>query len=141
MLCAPMWNGWNSERVNENGPKQCVFYMKHIQAPPTRIDVVRETMERSLDVARECGDSFGLMSYNLVIAKIAKQLQREESPSFDDLFIMFGACHTQLAVKQYQLYLQETLADKRDKTAQFWMTCVRFMDFFLLLHRAIEDND
>ena len=51
-------------------------------------------MKLPLDMARECGDSFGLVSYNLAIAKIAKQLQRQESPSSDDFVVVVGAFHT-----------------------------------------------
>ena len=225
--------GWNAERVHDSGPQQRFFYMKHIQAPPTRTDVAKETMKRSLKVAQECGDTFGLVSYDLAIAKIAKQLQREEVPAFDSLFIMFGAFHTQMAVfpalgrmiegrggpyilsearlitagsiskflngkvynrckrghillstamhglnwerfvddlnipsakildlatlsdqkdmnipeniklllAQHDLYLQQTLAGEREKTAQFWMTYASFVDLFLILQRAMKEND
>ena len=39
-----------------------------------------------------------LVPYNLAIAKSAEQLQREEAPTLDSLFIMFGAFHTQMIV-------------------------------------------
>ena len=93
----PAWTGWNCRRYVETLPKQSVLYMKHIQLPPTRIDVVRETLRRSLAVARECGDQFAIVSYDLAIAKIAKQLQVEEAPEFDDLFIQFGQFHIALS--------------------------------------------
>jgi len=94
-----MWTGWSAERLHDDGPQQRIFYMKYIQVPPTRSDVVKETVKRSLNVAWKCGDTFGVVhAYDLAIATIAKQLQREDAPTFDSLFIMFGAFHTQMAV-------------------------------------------
>ena len=88
----PMWVGWNSHL------QQRVCYMKHIQLPPTRLDVVRETLKRSQDVSDECGQTHRIVTYDLAIAIIAKQLQSEESPQFDNTFDMFGAFHITLNV-------------------------------------------
>ena len=88
----PMWLGWNS--LSKTVPiKQRVCYMKHIQLPPTRTDVVKETMKRSQAVSKDCGQQFTVVTYDLAIAKVAKQLQSTEAPEFDDMFIMFGAFH------------------------------------------------
>ena len=42
---------------------------------------------------------------------------------------------------QYQKYVDETFAGKRGKTAQFWMTYCRIIDYFSLIHRSIKTND
>ena len=52
----PMWTGFNTQRTYETN-HQRVGYMKHIKLPPTRYDVVRETLVRSQAVAKECGQS------------------------------------------------------------------------------------
>ena len=65
--------------------------MKHIQLPPTRTDVVKKTMKRSKLVAKNCNQQYVIVTYDLAIAKVAKQLQSEESPPFDDVFVMFGS--------------------------------------------------
>ena len=65
--------------------------MKHIQLPPTRADVVKDTLKRSKIVANECGQKYTLVTYDLAIAKIAKRIQCEETPQFDNVFIMFGS--------------------------------------------------
>ena len=57
-----------------------VCYMKHIQLPRTRFDVVKETLKRSQEVSKECGQRYTIVTYDLAIAKIAKQLQSEEAP-------------------------------------------------------------
>ena len=61
--------------------------MKHIQLPPTRADVVKETLKSSQIVAKECGQKYALVTYDLAIAKIAKRIQCEE---FGNVFIAFG---------------------------------------------------
>ena len=70
----PMWTGFNTQRTCETN-HQRVGYMKHIKLPPTRYDVVRETLARSQAVAKECGQSQALVTYDLAIAKIAKKNQ------------------------------------------------------------------
>ena len=53
-------------------------------------------MKRSQLVAIEC--NYAIVTYDLAIAKVAKQLQSEESPKFDDVFVMFGAFHIMLNI-------------------------------------------
>ena len=47
----PMWTGWNVINPSNVPQKQIVWYMKPIQLPPTRTNVVKETMKRSIDIA------------------------------------------------------------------------------------------
>ena len=42
----PMWVGWNTFGTADTEMKQRVCYMKRIQFPPNRVDVVRETLKR-----------------------------------------------------------------------------------------------
>lgn len=93
----PMWTGWNSQLTNDPLPKQKVLYMNSINLPPTRLDVVLETMKISQKVARECGEENIIVHYDLAIAKPALQIQAAESPRFDNLFIAFGPFHICLA--------------------------------------------
>ena len=88
----PMWTGWNTSQTKEAN-LQKIGYMKHIQLPPTRADVMRETLIRSQTVAAECGQEDALVTYDLAIAKVAKQIQCESAPKFDNVFIMFGSFH------------------------------------------------
>ena len=72
--------------------KQRVCYTKPIQLPPNRVDVVREKLKRSQTVSRECRQKNTIVTYDLAIAKITKQIQSEDFPQFD-IFIMFGPFH------------------------------------------------
>ena len=78
--------------------KQVVCYMHNIRLPPTREDVVKETLKRSQAVAKECGDEYVIVTYDLVVAKIARQIQIQNSPKFDDCFIQFGQFHIILSL-------------------------------------------
>ena len=89
----PMWTGWITEQFIEKCPRQCVEYRQHIPFPPTRTDVVKETIVQSKRVSQECGSTFAIITYDLAIAKIAKKIQNEEPDEFKDVFIMFGAFH------------------------------------------------
>ena len=93
----PMWGGWNSRFTLDTLPRQKIGYMENINLPPTRLDVVVETMKLSQKLAAECGEQYAVVTYDLAVAKPALQIQVEESPTFDNVFVCFGAFHIQLA--------------------------------------------
>jgi len=51
----------------------------------------------SQEVANECRERYALVHYDLAIAKPALQIQEQESPKYDNVFICFGAFHMQMA--------------------------------------------
>jgi hypothetical protein len=69
--------------------------MENIELPPTRLDVVKETLVRSQKVASECGDTYAIN--DLAIVKPALQMQAQESPRFDNVFVCFDAFHISMA--------------------------------------------
>ena len=89
-----MWAGWNTQQDPEPIKKQVVCYMQNIRLSPTREDVVKETLKRSQAVTNECGDKYAIVTYDLAVATIAKQIQIQNSPKIDDCFIQFGQFHT-----------------------------------------------
>ena len=91
----PMSTGWNSERYYEKIPTKKIGHMKPITLPPTRTDVVRETMIQSQKVSAEYGSKYTIITYDLGIAKVAKQIQCEAYPTFDSIFVMFGGFHVE----------------------------------------------
>lgn len=93
----PMWSGWNSLTMEDHLPKQVIGYMDNLSLPPTRLDVVLETLRRSQAVATECSENTAIVHYDLAIAKPAMQIQSQESPKFDNVFICFGPFHIMLA--------------------------------------------
>ena len=97
MYSAPLWTGWNSRVTEDILPLQKIVYMENIAHPSTRLDVVAETMRKSQAVAEECGEQYAVVTYDLAIAKPALQIQNQESPTYDNVFICFGAFHISLA--------------------------------------------
>ena len=83
----PMWAGWNTQRYPEPINKHVVCYMQNIRLPPTREAVVKETLKISQAVAKECGDKYAIITYDLAVAKIARQIKTQNSPEFTDCFI------------------------------------------------------
>ena len=82
-----MWVGWNAELFTREEEKQQIWYLPQINLSPTSNAVVMETMKRSLSIAQECNRNTIAVTYALAIAKIALQIQHEESPNFDQLFV------------------------------------------------------
>ena len=93
----PSWIGWNSLVTATPEHKHQVWYLPQISLSPTQHCVVAETMNRSLIVAMEAGKTSIAVTYDLAIAKVAKQIQSQESPKYDQLFINIGAFHMELA--------------------------------------------
>ena len=93
----PMWTGWNSLVMEDPLPRQQIGYMENINLPPTRLDVVAETLKQTQRVAMECNQPYIVVTYDLAIAKPALQIQATESPLYDNIFICFGAFHVVMA--------------------------------------------
>ena len=57
-----------------------------------------ETMKRAIQIADECSKENIAVTYDLAIAKIALQLQFEERPKYDRLFVALGSFHVEFAL-------------------------------------------
>jgi hypothetical protein len=64
--------------------------MENINLPPTRLDVVAQTLKQFQRVAMECQQQYVVVSYDLAVAKLAMQVQCTEAPIYDNVFICFG---------------------------------------------------
>ena len=64
--------------------------MQNIRLTPTKVHVAKETLNRSKAVIKECLYRYAIASYDLVVAKIARQIQIKNSPKFDNCFVEFG---------------------------------------------------
>ena len=93
----PLFPGYYSQFVQDHLPQQRLFYMDPICASPTRNDVVRETMNRSMNVAAETKQEYGIVTYDLAVALKAYSIQALETPMFDKLLILLGNFHLELA--------------------------------------------
>ena len=88
-----MWVGWNSRYGPREESMQKVWYLKQMNESPTSTSVVAETLKRSQKVAEECNKYNISVTYDLAIAKVAMQLQAEEKPTYDNVFIHLGPFH------------------------------------------------
>ncbi len=93
----PLFPGFCSQLIHDHLPQQRIWYMDPISGPPTRNDVVRETMKRSMTVANETGQEYGVVTYDLAVALKAYSIQALDSPLFDKLLIMLGNFHLEMA--------------------------------------------
>ena len=94
----PMFVGWNAMLLPKEDQRQKVVYLPQINQSPTSYAVVKETMDRALCVAEECGKESVVVTYDLAIAKMALQIQEEEEPTYDRIFIALGIFHLELAM-------------------------------------------
>ena len=86
----PMWIGCNSNLIPSDDCTQEIWYLPQINQSPTSYAVVRQTMRKSLKISSECGKHNIAVTYDLTIAKLALQIQAEESPEFD-IFVTLGS--------------------------------------------------
>lgn len=94
----PMWIGFNAGLSSTDRlPKQEVRYMPNLKQPITSLDVVQETLLTTQRCAEECQQQYGVVSYDLNAAKPAWQIQITEAPRFDNVFIMPGSFHIEMA--------------------------------------------
>ena len=93
----PLFNGFFSRFVRDDLPQTMIAYMDPISLPPTRNDVVRETMVRSLKVADETNQKYAVVTYDLAVAPKAYSIQALQEPAFDKIIILLGNFHLELA--------------------------------------------
>jgi len=93
----PLHAGFMSKYIQDPLPLQRVCYMDPISKSPTNNDVVRETMIRTLNIAKETGQDYAVVTYDLAIALKAYSIQAIETPLFDKLLVMLGNFHIELA--------------------------------------------
>ena len=66
-----MWVGWNSTLIPHNDFTQKIWYLPQINQSSTSNSIVVETMRRSLCIAKECGKTAIVVTYDIAIAKMA----------------------------------------------------------------------
>lgn len=91
-------NGYYSLFVQDSLPRTVIAYMDPISQPPTRNDVVQETMVRAMKVAAENKQKYAIVSYDLAVALKAFSIQSLKSPDFDNLIILLGVFHVEHAL-------------------------------------------
>jgi len=66
-------------------------------------------MKRAKNICNENNRQSLSLTYDLAVAKIAYQIQIQESPTFDNIFIYLGAFHIEIsffnAIGKYMLFL------------------------------------
>ena len=71
--------------------------MDPISKSPTNNEVVRETMIRTMNIAKETGQEYAIVTYDLAIALKAYSIQAVETPLFDKLYIMLCNFYIELS--------------------------------------------
>ena len=105
----PSWIGWNSLVTPTPDHIHQVWYLPHISLSPTQHSIVADTMNRSLIVAMEASKTSIAVTYDLAISKFTMQIQNQESPKHNQLFINIGAFHIELAFfKDFGKFLGES---------------------------------
>ena len=78
-----------------NAPK--IGYLPQINQSPKNHSVVAETKRRSLEIAAEAQKTSTAAMCDLAIAKIVMQIQHNETPKYDRVFIALGYFHVEMA--------------------------------------------
>ena len=104
----PIWVGWNARRESLNisnniwpssaQSTQSIFYLPQTNQSPTSIAVLDETLKRAFGFANQSERDSIAVTYDLATAKLAMQLQNDESPKYDKIFVAMGSFHMELAM-------------------------------------------
>ena len=97
--CVPntsMSTGWNSRIVKDVLPLQRVRYLPQIDASPTRVDVVKETMEKSLRITTTLSSSLYIY---IVIVHHSKTSQTRSN--LDDFKLSIQDANKILQIKPF----------------------------------------
>ena len=92
-----MWVGFMLKYYVDNLPQQVVRYLPNMRQPITGLDVIQETLVLTQRCTQECRQPYGVVSYDLNAAKSAMQMQATEKPKYDNVFIMLGVFHVEMA--------------------------------------------
>ena len=65
---APLYTGFMSQYISDPLPIQRICYMDPIPKSPTDNAVVRETMIHTMNVAKETGQDWAIVTYDLAVA-------------------------------------------------------------------------
>ena len=76
---------------------EVIWYLPQINISPTSSAVVRETMKRAQRMAVECNKENIAVTYDLAIAKMAMEIQVEEAPQFDNVFVALGSLYVEMS--------------------------------------------
>lgn len=92
----PMWLGFNYMISTDNSEVKKIDYLAPINNSPTSYAVVNETLVMATETDNKCESEFIIDTYDLGIAKMAKQLQESEKSKFDKIFVNLGSFHMQI---------------------------------------------
>ena len=92
------------------------MYLPQINQSHASTSVVAETVRRSLRIASEGQKQNTSVTYDLAIAKLAMQIQAEEKPTVDKIFISLGSFHLEMA-----FFLSWEKSLKNHVVLIFWM--------------------
>lgn len=76
----PFWSAWNTKLCKDTSEIQKVWYLPQINESPTSRAVVAETMNRSIAIADEAGRFSIAVTYDLAVARLAFEIQRDHCP-------------------------------------------------------------
>ena len=62
-------------------PRQKIAYMEPVFDPPTRNEVVLETIKRTIQCSSEAGRHYAIVTYNLAVTVKAYSIQAREAPT------------------------------------------------------------
>ena len=94
-----MWVGWNSNLIpRDDDETQKSWYLSQINKSPTSHVVVVETLKKLLRIAAGYEKQCIVVTYDLAIAKMTYQIESEEKPKFDSIFIALGVFHFEMVL-------------------------------------------
>ena len=83
--------------MRDHFPCTLVTYVDPISLPPTKNDVVCETMVQSIQVSKEMKQKYAIVIYDLAVSLKTYCIQAVQAPKFGNLIILLGNFDIELA--------------------------------------------
>ena len=93
----PMWVGWNAQHRIDKKATEKIGDLPVINQSPALSTVLKEMMKRAQQLVVECGKREIALTYDLAIPKISMEIQIEEAPTLDNIFVTLGSFHIKIA--------------------------------------------
>ena len=93
----PMWLGFNSMISAYHSLIQKVEHLPLINSSPAFYAIVNEALAIASQIAEKLQQELIIVTYDLAIAIMTMQVQENEKPKFNNIFMNLGAFHMQIA--------------------------------------------
>lgn len=92
----PSWIGYNSLIYSDYKYLHRIAYLQSLNASPTKNEIVQQTLDLTLEIQKEVGQSYIEVTYDLAIAMKAYRIKSAYPEKYSSIFINLGVFHVEM---------------------------------------------